>query len=165
MIIIDRLPISTRPHLLTVHGEVVQVDRNQIVVWVAIGDGSRFFPAVLDTGHSHNFSIAERHLRHWCGIPSSSLKQVGELEIDRERIAQHAAIVHIRQERRSRGGGGTYPLEMPQGISVFPHDSPGSPRLPLLGLRAILSNHLMLIVHGKRCDVSLRTIGWQWPWG
>jgi hypothetical protein len=93
------------------------------------------------------------------------MRKVGELEIDRERVAQYEAVVHIRRERRGQRTGEAYPLEMSQGISVFPDGSSGSPRLPLLGLRAILSNHLRLIIDGRRCDVSLKTAGWRWPWG
>ena len=36
MIILDRLPIADRPHLITVQGELVDVYRNQVVFWVSI---------------------------------------------------------------------------------------------------------------------------------
>jgi len=44
MKILDRVPVSDRPHLLTVHGDVVQVYRNQIIVWVGIANPSRWLP-------------------------------------------------------------------------------------------------------------------------
>jgi hypothetical protein len=49
---------------------------------------------------------------------------------------------------------------MDQGISVVPDDSPLAPRLPLLGLRAIIHNGLKLTIDGERAEVSLRTGGW-----
>ncbi|HQU47059.1 MAG TPA: hypothetical protein PK867_29920, partial [Pirellulales bacterium] len=42
----------------------------QLIVSVRVCVGSqvsRSFPAVLDTGHSHNFSISEALLRNWAG--------------------------------------------------------------------------------------------------
>ena len=38
MKLIDRLPFADRPHLITVGGEAVDVYRNQIIVWISIGD-------------------------------------------------------------------------------------------------------------------------------
>jgi hypothetical protein len=160
MKILDRDPVPDRPQLLTVQSDVVQVHRNQIIVWVGIANPSRRFPAILDTGHSHNFSIAERHLDRWAGITTNAIQKIGELEINHERVAQYAAIVHIHQTLRGKISGMTYPLEMPQGISVFPDSSTESPRLPLLGLRAILSNRLRLVIDGKRRETSLKTSGW-----
>jgi hypothetical protein len=49
---------------------------------------------------------------------------------------------------------------MDQGISVVPNDSPIAPRLPLLGLKAIVHNNLKLVIDGKRREVTLKTPGW-----
>lgn len=49
MKILDRLPISDRPHVITVGEDAVQVNRNQVIVWVSINDVLRPFPAILDT--------------------------------------------------------------------------------------------------------------------
>ena len=40
------------------------------------------------------------------------------------------------------------------GISVFPQGQPGAPRLPLLGLRAIVRNNIKLVI-----DAGEVTIG------
>ena len=61
MRIISRLPIFQQDTIITVQGEPIQVWKNQIVVWLSIQDASRPFPAILDTGHSHNLSISLRH--------------------------------------------------------------------------------------------------------
>jgi hypothetical protein len=158
MKILDRLPIYREPALLTVQDEVVQVWRNQIVVWVSLGGAGRPFPAILDTGHSHNFAIARRHLDRWSG---AELTQVGLAKIGRETVPQFAADLLIHRNVPGRRNlRGAYPLSMDQGISVVPDDSPLAPRLPLLGLRAILHNGLKLIVDGERGEVSLRKGGW-----
>jgi hypothetical protein len=51
-------------------------------------------------------------------------------------------------------------LDLPAGIGVYPDDA-DYPRLPLLGLRAILSNNLFLNVDGKHASVTLRTPDWR----
>ncbi len=81
MKILDRLPIYEEPALLDAPGEVVQVHRNQIIVWVSLAATLRPFPAILDTGHSHNLSIARRHLERWGG------RELGQ--IGRSRIGGH----------------------------------------------------------------------------
>jgi hypothetical protein len=44
---------------------------------------------------------------------------------------------------------------MPQGISVF--DDAEAPRLPLIGLRAIVANKLRLLIDGHRRYATLKT--------
>jgi hypothetical protein len=51
-------------------------------------------------------------------------------------------------------------LEVLNGIAVYP-DGAEYPRLPLLGLRAILSNRLHLVIDGERTSVTLRTPDWR----
>ena len=44
--------------------------------------------------------------------------------------------------------------------AVYPDDGSNYPRLPLLGLRAIIKNHLKLVIDGKRNCVSLSSSMW-----
>jgi hypothetical protein len=159
MRILDRLPIYQEPTIIAVQREVAQVWRNQIVVWVSVNDATRPFPAILDTGHSHNFALTHRQLLQWSG---AELRQIGEATVDRETVPQFAADVHIHCNLPGRHGlrGNTYLLAMDQGISVMPDGHIAAPRLPLLGLRAILSNRLSLRIDGKRRRVTLRTQDW-----
>jgi hypothetical protein len=53
---------------------------------------------------------------------------------------------------------------VPEGIVVSPPTST-YPRLPLVGLRAIVRNNLDLGVKGKRAMVSLSSGSWWWPFG
>ena len=49
---------------------------------------------------------------------------------------------------------------VPDGIAIYPSDDADYPRLPLLGLRAILKNNLKLIIDGQRKHASLRSPLW-----
>jgi hypothetical protein len=155
--IIDRLPFADRPHLVTVRGDAVEVYRNQIIVWISINDVLRPLPAILDTGHGHNLSIGDAQLTRWSG---ATLKRIGELEIGHQRVVQYAANVRMHRNVPGQAAlrGDSYALEMPQGISVFEEGS--SPRLPLIGLRAIVANKLMLVIDGDRRYMTLKTKGW-----
>lgn len=159
MKLLNRLPIADRPHLITVQGEPVEVYRNQIVVWISINDVRRPLPALLDTGHSHNLSIGAAQLRRWSG---AALEQIGDLDIGGVTVAQFGANVSIHGNvpGGSRLSGRHYPLEMPQGISVFEEGSLDAPRLPLLGLRTIVANRLRLLIAGDRREVTLKSRGW-----
>jgi hypothetical protein len=157
MKIIDRMPFADRPHLISVRGDPVDVYRNQVIVWISIDDVSRPLPAILDTGHGHNLSIGEGQLNRWSG---ASLKRVGELEIGHRRVVQYAADVRVHRNVPGRADlrGDSYPLEMPQGISVFADAD--APRLPLIGLRTIVANKLVLVIDGDRRCATLKAKGW-----
>jgi hypothetical protein len=157
MKIIDRLPFADRPHLVTVRDEAVDVYRNQIIVWISIDDLLRPLPAILDTGHGHNLSIGEGQLKRWSG---ASLKRIGELQVDHQRVVQYADDVRVHRNVPGRAAqrGDSYPLEMPQGISVV--EEADAPRLPLIGLRTIVANKLRLVIDGDRQQVTLKTKGW-----
>jgi len=157
MKIIDRLPFADRPHVVTVRGEPVDVYRNQIIVGISIDDVLRPLPAILDTGHGHNLSIGQGQLRRWSG---ASLKRIGELEIGHRQVLQYAADVreHRNVPGRAALRGDSYPLEMLQGISVF--EEKDAPRLPLIGLRTIVANKLVIVIDGHRRWATRRTKGW-----
>lgn len=48
---------------------------------------------------------------------------------------------------------------MPEGIALHVPGDPGAPRLPLLGLRALVDNRLRAIIDGSRRHVSIGR-GW-----
>jgi hypothetical protein len=88
------------------------------------------------------------------------LKQVVEFEIGHQQVVQYAAEVRVHRNVSGRAAlkGDSYPLEMPQGISVFPDGD--APRLPLIGLRTIVANKLTLVIDGDRREVTLKRKGW-----
>jgi hypothetical protein len=156
MKILDRLPFGERPHMVSVSDEKVDVYRNQIIVWISIRDILRPFPAILDTGHGHNLSIGRRQLERWTG---GVVGRIGISEVARKTVVQYAADVQIHGNVPGKAElrGTSYPLEMPQGISVLEENAP---RLPLIGLRTLGSNKLRLLIDGDRRHVTLKTKGW-----
>jgi hypothetical protein len=88
------------------------------------------------------------------------LKQVVEFEMGQRRVLQYAAGARLHRNVPGRTvlRGGSYPLEMPQRISVF--EDAGAPRLPLFGLTAIVAKKLMLAIDGGRRLATLKTKGW-----
>jgi hypothetical protein len=100
------------------------------------------FPAVLDTGHSHNFSISNAHLREWAQM---TLKTSRVIRVNGLPVPVSDADLEIDGIR----------LRLPEGISVFPKDHPGVTRLPLIGLRALVRNGLRVIVDGSSRQVSI----------
>jgi hypothetical protein len=74
--ILRRCPYSDEPTEVSVAGERVTVKAHQVVVWVSLtlyetddwDSGIPRIPAILDTGHTHNFSIQTDQLVRWAGI-------------------------------------------------------------------------------------------------
>ncbi len=70
-LILDRLPFYEEATEVDTPSGPVLIRSYQIVAWVGLsirGTLSPPFPAVLDTGHSHNFSIKEEHFELWAGL-------------------------------------------------------------------------------------------------
>lgn len=122
------------------------------------------FPVILDTGNTHTFAIQERHLLDWAGIRAETMELLGNLRDRGQRIPLRAVNIWVHSnERRSRdqpAERGPHILVAPKGIAVYPDDFP---RLPLLGLRAIADNRLILKVDGTRREVTLRSAYRWWP--
>ena len=158
MKVLDRLPYHDKPTILSFGSRTVEVRAHQIVVWVSIR--RLVFPAVLDTGHSHNFTIAARHLKEWAGV--DALEQIGEVEVNRRRMPQYHAQLRLHRNRPGtrQPTPDSFPLVVDEGITVIPGDDSSAPRLPLLGLRSISRSRLKLIVDGNKREVTLKTSGW-----
>ena len=85
--ILDRLPIPTHDDLVSVRNETVRVRQAEIIVWVSVNVESALggnpalphFPAIIDTGHTHNFSIQEQQLVRWAGIRPERLQVLGHV--------------------------------------------------------------------------------------
>ena len=100
-------------------------------------DQHRQRPTALpgDPGHGPRAQPLHREetvRRRWGGVLA---EDIGELDIDGKPVTQYGADVHMHRNATGRPAlrGDTYPLEMPQGISVF--ENGDAPRLPLIGLR------------------------------
>jgi hypothetical protein len=171
MKILDRLPIPQADTHVSVGAEVVRLKKHQIIVWVSLTIESAAlwrpsalrFPAIVDTGHTHNFAIQNKHIVRWAGIDSERIRPIGLVRHAGNRIPLHAVRVWLyRNQRGTSAVANDEPLylNLPDGIAIFP-DSREYPRLPLLGLRAILGNNLHLTVDGAQASANLRTSDWR----
>jgi len=162
MQILRQLPFRDTPSTVEVAGEVVSVKPYQVIVWVSLSiretleREAPIFPAVLDTGHNHNFSIAEELLVRWAGIDKQELPKKGAILVNRQEVPLLSAHLWIRRNRPRTTEllPKPYPLQIPEGISVFPDGMPGAPRLPLLGLRGLVRNELRLVIGDLRVSLG-----------
>ena len=162
MHILRRLPVREAPDALDVGGEAIPVRAYQIIVWVSLSvedtlaaDASRF-PAILDTGHGHNFSIQERQLVHWAGVIPGGCAKLGAILVNRQEVPLQRANLWIHRNRPGTADLLPNPvrLAIPEGISVYPASALGPPRLPLLGLRGLVRNQMRLVVEGAWGSLS-----------
>lgn len=158
------LPFSDAPASVAVGGEQVPIRAYQIIVWMSLTVRDELeteagkFPVVLDTGHSHNFSIQECQLREWAGFEPTALPRLGEILVNRQEVPLVSADLWVHRNRPGLSELLPKPflLKLPQGIALYPEGTPGAPRLPLLGLRGIVTQRLRLTIDGVKRGVSLQ---------
>src|SRR5882672_8391737 len=80
-----RTTYSDQPSTVECQGETVEVRATQIIVSVSLKLG-RVFPAILDTGHTHNFSINEKQLREWAGLRVEDMEILGHIWVLKQRV-------------------------------------------------------------------------------
>jgi hypothetical protein len=157
-----RITYFDQPHEVLVLGEPVLVKPYQIIVWMSLAQQGMLeydaqipkFPAILDSGHNHSFSISRDHLVRWTGLQAESLTQQGKIRILEETIPLRSASLWLHGNR-------PYRMNVGDGIAVHPASAP---RLPLLGLRAITLNKLQIHLWGDVQEVQIRTPRkWYWP--
>jgi hypothetical protein len=173
--LLDRMPFPDRAAELVVRNERVRVRANQIIVWVSLGRRNLAeqspavvpLPAILDTGHNHYLALSERHLVEWAGLRPDALEVRGVTRDRGQRVTLHSATAWVHpNERGSRerlADRPPYLLPARTGIAVYPGGD--FPRLPILGLRAVAENDLLLTVDGRRRAATLRTPARWWPFG
>ena len=105
--ILNSLPYFNRQTTLSVRGRDVVIKPTQIVTWVSIGESGQDgfnpaiprFPAVLDTGLSHNFAISQEHLIRWAGVDSRWREKNREIRIGGDAIPLHLAELWLHPNR------------------------------------------------------------------
>lgn len=103
--ILYRLPIPTKDDVAVVCGEVVRIKAFEIVAWVSVSakrvvewdPGMVRFPAILDTGHTHNFSIREEHLIRWAGLHAEMRRFLGTIRQAGQHVTFLAANVWVHR--------------------------------------------------------------------
>lgn len=172
MRLLDRSPFLEEPSELMFKTEPIRVRPFQIILWVSLtpkridvpNPRDLPFPAILDTGYSHTFSIREKHLIEWAGIRPDTMPLMGSARDRDERVPLRSANIWVHPNvRRNRDLMAPRPpmaVAAPKGIGVYSGDFP---RLPILGLRAIADNGLILQANGIRREATLRTQHGFWP--
>jgi hypothetical protein len=176
MKILDRLPIPKDRMSLRFGDRYITVHRNQILAWVSVHlaqvlepeENVPRFPALLDTGNNFGFSVQERHLREWAGIDPGLLESLGDIEIEGQVVTRREATVWLYPNMPGRqevtNGRPPFRLKMPKGIVVHTRDAvPPGPRLPLLGLPALLDNDLDWWLDPQRRQITVQTPTWRRP--
>ncbi len=168
MKVLSRLPFSQSPSVVSTPDGIVEVKPFQIVLMVSLAprgltelpkDSARF-PAILDTGTNHNFSIRTEHYQRWAAL---QLRQRGSVRIHGDELPLLAGSVWIHPNRpgtRDFVEGRAIELEMPEGLIVYPESAPNPARLPILGLRVLVRNRLTIIINDKQRELTLKTSGW-----
>ena len=170
--ILRNLPSRKEPDEVVVGRERVAIKPYQIIAWfsltarnvVDLPPQAPRFPAILDIGHNHNFSIQERHLVEWARLPADGLPSIRQIR-ERNRLVPLCAAnvwIHpnVAEKRDKLSADPPFLLHLDQGIAIYPSEL-DFPRLPLLGLRGLVRNHLHLMVDPERCLVNLCTPDWR----
>ncbi len=174
MKILDRLPITEARTSVRFGDRHVTVLPDQILVWVSVhlSGVSRpevnipRMPALLDSGNNFGCFLQHRHLREWAGIDPATLRFLHTRDINGRPVPCHEAGIWLYRNvpgtREIADERPPFRLRLPKGIAVYPPDAVrAGPRLPLLGLPAILKNDLDWWVDPERRDVTVQTRTWR----
>ena len=175
--ILRSLPYFDEKTIVVVRNRAEVVKHQQIVVWVSLAvidqgefvPGTPRFPAVLDTGFSHNFGIREEHLIRWAGIHPGYFERISDVRVNNVIASRHDADVWVHRNQPGRrdelADGSPFRLELHQGIVVYPPGDPNPPRLPVLGLRGLKWAGLHLAIDCEQFRVWLGTRRRFWFFG
>ncbi len=165
--ILRELPFFREPTLARFPNGPARVKPYQIIFWISITESARTrldptvprFPAILDTGHSHNLSIRQRHLLEWAKVNPVLLPSLGNIRVSGEQVTLFEANfwIHPNQfgKRDEFSPKAAVSLDIDGGIAVFPDKLLNAPRLPLIGLRSLVQARFKLSLDCWRCRVSI----------
>jgi hypothetical protein len=141
-------------------GATVRLKPYQVLLWLSITHrglsrlpvGTPRLPALLDTGHNHNLSLREEHLRS-CGLetpwPWANTRLRVRDASGREREVPRLLVDVWLHADSPQGEESAYPLRFGfRGAACYPSNGavPG-PHLPLLGLAALCTGTIKLEFH------------------
>ncbi len=161
-LILDRCPFYEEATEVDTPSGPILIRSYQIVAWVGLsirGTFSHPFPAVLDTGHGHNFSIKEEHLELWTGLHAREIQTIGHARVNKQLVELKDAAIALYPntpgERDLPRGRSPHLLILSEGTAVHGASDSFAPRLPLVGMRALVKNRLRVIIDGDRKEISL----------
>ncbi len=139
-----KLTISQTPTTISSPTGPVKLRAFQIAVPLRLavqGILSQEFPAILDTGLNHNLAIREEQLQQWAQVV---VKKSGIVTINGYPIPVGQADLVLAGRV----------LSLRDGIVVYPAGTPFSPRLPTLGLRALVRHKVRVVVDGVNATIG-----------
>jgi hypothetical protein len=176
--LIHTLPISPTAKPIAFGGVSERLKPFQPVVWVAIApstldslpQSTRRFPAVLDTGNGFTFCLSEQQFHDWGGYSLT-----GSARFTTKSIRVNSTLVPCLRFNvwlfpnlpgRSSIGPNPRPIRLPvqPGIAVYRERTPNMPRLPVLGMKTLHLNDLLLRLDAGRLRLSLERPRRLWPW-
>src|SRR5262245_36631534 len=109
-LILNQLPFSNTDTLLSFPNGEAHVRPFQIVVWVSVTPAEMLqlqpniprLPAVLDTGHNHNFAVRPGHLENWAGLAPDSLIRCGTVFLAGQEIPLVKANLWLHANEKGR---------------------------------------------------------------
>ncbi len=154
--------IDLRPPKIIVGLSITLVDED-----AALPPGAIILPAILDTGFNRTLEIDEWHLLHWAGLRKDHLETIAKEKV-REGRKYDLCEANLWLHRTPYQGPGTpravspILLETSAQIRVMATTGKPNPRLPLLGLNALIVNKLQVRIDGEssrfRIYRSLRSV-------
>jgi hypothetical protein len=175
--VLRQLPFFREPSQVRFAGGLVAIKAYQIIVWISVTESTQNelqlttprLPAILDTGHTHDFSIREDHLMQWARVNPRLLPPLRRVRVSGQQVTLFEANIWLHPNQRGMRDEfvqqSPYSLELAGGIAVFPRTTSIAPRLPLIGLRSLVEANLQLALDGENCRVSIRTKKRFWFFG
>ncbi len=166
MALFGRYPILPNAKNHSVAGTLLRIGAFQLTVEVSLTlpgcrrlpDGTSRFPAVLDTGHSHNFSIRQSHLEDFAGVRPDDLVRLRSVKLRdssgiEHRIAAFDADIWLHPRRADAD---PVRLELDGGFTCYQdHDPIPGPPFPLVGARGLVTAGISLAIDYNKLLFSI----------
>ncbi len=163
MTILERLPIPEAAWAVpTPDGQEVALPY-QIVIRLSITPGgvptcppdAATIPAILDTGHNHNFAIRREHRDRWIRWEP---RRIGQINVGGSTVPLYSASLWLHPNRPGTsepGEGAPRELRIEQGLAIYPASLRNPARLPILGLRGLIRNKVRILIDGESANLTL----------
>lgn len=122
--------------------------------------GLEAIPVILDTGFNRTLQISERHLDDWTSIAKHKLKVLDTTTIDGRAAKIYSANLWLHRTPYKSPSPWDYsnPLLLTAISRIYVVSASGAdcwPRIPVLGLEAILKNNLHLSLDARKGSFDL----------